>query len=175
MTMERVDHQRFRQLVRDYDERLRRLAGGLLGADPHRVDDALQEAYIRAYRSLGSFRGESEVGTWLYRVVTNVCLDELRRGRSRPAPVDVTDRAWERPSGAAGPERTVTTADTVRRALDTIPDDQRAAVLLVDGDGFTFDGAAEVLGAPAGTVASRVSRGRAALRQALMASEEDGR
>lgn len=167
-----MDHDRFRSLVRQYDERLRRLAGGLLGGDPYRVDDALQEAYVRAYRNLESFRGEAEVGTWLYRVVTNACLDELRRAKARPAPVDAGDRAWERPSAAAGPERTVTAADTVRRALERIPDDQRAAVLVVDGEGFTFDSAAEVLGVPAGTVASRVSRGRAALRRALSDDEE---
>ena len=174
MTMERpvVDHERFRRLVREHDERLRRLAGGILGGDPHRVDDALQEAYVRAYRNLGSFRGEAEVGTWLYRVVTNACLDELRRGGRRPAPVDVTDAAWERPSGEAGPERTVTAADTVGRALDTLPDDQRAAVLLVDGEGFSFGAAALVLEIPAGTVASRLSRGRAAMRRALTESTE---
>jgi RNA polymerase sigma-70 factor (ECF subfamily) len=168
-TMERpvVDHERFRRFVRQYDERLRRLAGGLLGGDPHRVDDALQEAYLRAYRHLESFRAEAEVGTWLYRVVTNVCLDELRQGGRRPAPVDMTAATWDRPSGAAGPERTVTAADTVRRALDALPGDQRAAVLLVDGEGFGFDAAAEVLGIPAGTVASRVSRGRTAIRRAL--------
>ena len=121
-----VDHDRFRSFVRQYDERLRRLAGGLLGGDPYRGDDALQEAYVRAYTSLPSFRGEAELGTWLYRVVTNACLDELRRGKQRPAPVDVADAAWERPSGSAGPERTVRAADAVRRALLTLPPDQRA-------------------------------------------------
>jgi RNA polymerase sigma-70 factor, ECF subfamily len=162
-----VDHDQFRRLVHRYDERLRQLAGGFLAGDPHRVDDALQEAYTRAYKGLPSFRGEAELATWLYRVVTNACLDELRRAKQRPAPIDAADASWELQSGSADPERTVTALDTVRRALETLPDDQRAAVLLVDGQGFPFDEAAAVLGVPSGTVASRVSRGRAAMRRAL--------
>lgn len=154
----RVDRAAFADLLRQHDAHMRGLAFKLLGGDRDRMDDVLQEAYLKAFRALDSFRADANFATWLYRVVHNACLDELRR--SRPL---VPFRVEHEPS----PERHVTTADAVLRALNELSVDQRAAVLLVDSEGLDFASAAEVLGVPAGTVASRVSRGRAALRSLL--------
>lgn len=162
----------FRKLVTEHDRRLRVLAARMLAGDAHRVDDVMQEAYVRAYRALPGFRGDADLGTWLYRITTTACLDELRRERRRPEPVDVAAREWDRPSPNTGPEQAVTTADAVARALAGLPDDQRAAVVLVDGEGLDYDTAAETLGVATGTLASRLSRGRAALRTALADFEE---
>lgn len=137
------------------------------------MDDALQEAYVRAFRGLGGFRSDADVGTWLYRIVYNSCIDELRRGRRRPEPVDVT--TWDTPSAGPGPERAVAAADSVLRALAALPDDQRLTVVLVDAEGFDNIAAAELLGVAVGTVASRLSRARATMRRVLEADEEDGR
>lgn len=137
------------------------------------MDDALQDAYVRAFRGLGGFRSDADVATWLYRIVYNSCIDELRRGRRRPEPVDVT--AWEAPSGGPGPERTVAAADSVLRALAALPEDQRLTVVLVDAEGFDNARAAELLGVAVGTVASRLSRARATMRRVLEADEEDRR
>ncbi len=161
------DQHAFRPLIGRFDERLRRLASRLLGGDPYRMDDALQDAYVRAYRSLAGFQGDSDLGTWLYRITYNACIDELRRGRRRPSPVDTAEAVWDRPSREPGPERSVTAADQVNRALATLPDDQRAAVLLVDGEGLDYAAAAEVLGVAPGTIASRLFRARSTLRLAL--------
>jgi RNA polymerase sigma-70 factor (ECF subfamily) len=144
----------------------------LLGGDRHRMDDVMQEAYVRAFRSLHGFRRDAEVGTWLYRIVTNACIDELRRGGRRPQPVDVTEHAWARADTGPGPDRVVGAADAVLRALRTLPDDQRATVVLVDGEGVDNVTAARILGVAPGTVASRLSRARAALRREL---GEEGR
>ncbi len=164
------DHRAFAELVQRHDDRLRGLAYKLLG-DRHRMEDAMQEAYVRAYRSLGRFRQDAELSSWLYRIVYNVCVDELRRTTRRPEPVDTADRAWDGPSTRPGPERVVSAADRAVRALGSLPEDQRAAVVLVDGEGFDNITAAEILGVAPGTVASRLSRGRASMRRQL--AEDD--
>lgn len=166
------DQHAFRDLVQRHDERLRGLAFKLLG-DRHRMEDAMQDSYVRAYRSLGSFRHDAELGTWLYRIVYNTCIDELRRSQRRPRPVDTAEHAWDRPAGGPGPERIVDASDSAMRALAQLPEDQRATLLLVDGEGFDNVTAAKVLGVPPGTVASRLSRARTAMRRAL--ESEDGR
>jgi RNA polymerase sigma-70 factor, ECF subfamily len=162
------DAEAFVALIRRHDRPLRALAFRLLG-DRDLMDDALQEAYVNAFRALPRFRGQSKVETWLYRVVYNACLDELRRGRANPtAPVDVAAVAAVEgdPAEAAG------ISGALADALASLPADQRAAVLLVDCEGFDYRGAAEVLGVRVGTVASRLSRARAALRHALSTGTE---
>lgn len=161
------DRGAFTAVVRRHDDRLRTLAYKLLGGDRHRMDDAMQDAYIRAFRGLGTFRRDAHLGSWLYRIVYNACIDELRRSKRRPDPVDVSDAVWDRPSGAAGPERAVTGADAARRALAALPDDQRVTVVMVDGEGLDNRTAARLLDVAPGTVASRLSRARATMRQHL--------
>jgi RNA polymerase sigma-70 factor (ECF subfamily) len=162
------NHAAFRRIVRHYDDRLRALAFRLL-EDRDAMDDALQEAYVKAFRSLGSFKGNSSLGTWLYRITYNACIDELRR-RQRVVPLttsDGEDLQISDPSDAIG------AADTradLATAMSALPPEQRAAVMLVDAEGFSYHEASKVLGIPPGTVASRVSRARAALREALGAA-----
>src|ERR671911_2353475 len=76
----RGDHEAFTAVIRHYDPGLRALAYRLLG-DRERMDDALQEAYVKAFRALPGFRGSSKLGSWLYRIAYNACLDELARAR----------------------------------------------------------------------------------------------
>jgi RNA polymerase sigma-70 factor (ECF subfamily) len=164
-------------LVRDHDDRLRGLAYKLLGGDRDRMDDALQDAYLRAFAAFSRFRREADPGTWLYRIVYNACIDELRRKERRPEPVDHTTAQWDRPTSRPGPDVIVGTADVAIRALAALPVDQRVTVVLVDGEGFDNVAAARILGVKPGTVASRLSRARASMRQALTAeqAEEDAR
>jgi RNA polymerase sigma-70 factor (ECF subfamily) len=129
------------------------------------MDDALQEAYVRAFRSLSSFRGESRLGTWLYRIVYNACLDELERSR-RVAWLPLED-AGEPPDPRPDVAETVAGQSRLSEALAELAPDERAAVLLVDAQGFDYRSAGKVLGVPAGTVASRLNRARAGLRRAL--------
>jgi RNA polymerase sigma-70 factor (ECF subfamily) len=158
----RGDEQAFAALVRHYDPGLRALAFRLLG-DRARMDDALQEAYVNAYRSLPRFRGESSLGTWLYRIAYNACLDELKRTRAVVDLAEVRDRAYT----GADPLDTLSLRRTLARALAELSLEDRAAVLLVDANGFDYRDAAQVLGIPEGTVASRLNRARAALRETL--------
>ncbi len=161
------DRAAFSEVLRRHDDRLRGLAYKLLAGDRHRMDDVMQDAYIRAYRGLGTFRRDAHLGSWLYRIVYNACIDELRRSSRRPDPVDVTDAIWDRPDDVAGPERVAATVDAARRALAALPDDQRITVVMVDGEGLDNQTAARLLDVAPGTVASRLSRARAAMRQHL--------
>ncbi len=165
------DRHSFAALLRNHDGQMRSLASKLLGGDQYRMDDALQEAYVKAYRSLPNFRGDSAFSTWLYRIVHNACMDELRRGAHWPEPVDMASVGGFPASPTAGPERATTTTDAVRRALDTLTPEQRAAVVLVDGQGLDVNAAAEILGVAPGTVGSRLSRARSLLRHYLREDE----
>ena len=129
------------------------------------MDDVLQEAYLKAFRALASFRGEATVASWLYRIVYNSCLDQLRRGRlRRHAPLEaIAERADPRPD----PAEVASSRYDLAAALASLPPDMRAAILLVDAEGMDYGKAAEILGVPRGTLASRLNRARARLRRAL--------
>jgi RNA polymerase sigma-70 factor (ECF subfamily) len=158
------DAEAFEIVVRHYDPALRALAYRLLGTRD-RMDDALQESYVKAFRALPRFRGQSQLGTWLHRIVFNACLDELDRlRRSGTVPLDeAADAVAPLPDQA---DR-LASRERLERALALLTPHDRAAVVLVDGQGFDYRAAAEVLGIPAGTVASRLNRARATLRGAL--------
>lgn len=161
------DQRAFAELVRHYDRRLRALAFRLL-QNRDAMDDALQEAYVKAYRALGTFRTGAAPGTWLYRIVYNACLDELRRQRRRPAqPFDNDGLEQMRDATAPGADAGLTGHAGLEVALADLPPDQRAALMLVDAEGYDYAAAAEILGVQPGTIGSRVSRARAAVRAAL--------
>jgi RNA polymerase sigma-70 factor (ECF subfamily) len=159
----RGDGEAFASLVRRYDAMLRALAFRLLD-DRQRMDDVLQEAYVKAFRALPRFRGESSVATWLYRIVYNACGDELRRLRRTPdeRPLEEADASL-----GADPAERLSGAGGLAGALARLTPEDRAVVLLVDAFGASYDEAAVALGVPRGTVASRLSRARPALRRAL--------
>lgn len=153
------DEVAFVEIIRRYDSGLRRLAFRLLG-DRDAMDDVLQEAYLKAFASISRFRGQASPRTWLYRIVYNTCLDHLRRGRQQPVAQDV-DAASRDPSEQADLRL------SLAAALAALPPQERAAVLLVDAEGLSYEEAAAIVGVAAGTIGSRLSRARAALRRAL--------
>jgi RNA polymerase sigma-70 factor (ECF subfamily) len=166
----RGDSTAFSELVRRHRDRLWAVAVRTTG-DPDEAADAVQDALISAYRRAGSFRGEAQVTTWLHRIVVNACLDRMRRRSSRPTePLhDAEPRSRASPDPADvgdSPEASDRRAD-VMAALRQISADQRAALVLVDMEGYSVDEAAEILRCPAGTVKSRCSRGRARLAPLL--------
>jgi RNA polymerase sigma-70 factor, ECF subfamily len=155
----RLDADAFIELVMRSDQSHRRLAFRLLG-DRDRMDDVLQEAYTRAFRALSSFRGESSLETWLYRIVYNACIDDLRRRTHKERPLE----EWD--VGAPEHDHAEERLD-LAAALASLPAELRTVVLLVDAEGLSYSEAAAVVGVPAGTVASRLNRARAALHAAL--------
>ena len=159
----------FTELVRRHRDRLWAVALRTTG-DREEASDALQDALISAYRNAGSYRGDAAVTTWLHRVVVNACLDRLRRRKVRAA-VPLPDDAFEGDRTVLVDRRDAIaereTAIEVERALALLPDDQRAAVVLVDLQGWSVADAARMLDCPEGTVKSRCSRGRARLAVTL--------
>lgn len=155
------DPRAFEELIRRHRDRLWAVALRTV-REPEEAADALQDALISAYRAAGSFRAESAVTTWLHRIVVNACLDRLRRRQVRPTvplpeegpgePADRRDRMAERD-----------TAMAVEEALGELPVEQRAAITLVDIEGYSVADTAQILGVAEGTVKSRCARGRARL------------
>jgi RNA polymerase sigma-70 factor, ECF subfamily len=157
------DPEAFAELVRRHRDRLWAVAMRTLG-DPEEASDALQDALISAFRAAGSYRGDAAVTTWLHRVVVNACLDRVRRKQARPS-VPLPDDLATRPEVADPRDRTderMVSLD-VQTALTTLPEEQRAAVVLVDVLGHSVSEAAAILDCPEGTVKSRCFRGRARL------------
>lgn len=136
------------------------------------ADDVTQEAFFRAYRQLGAFRGGS-LRSWLARIALNVALDLQRARRRRPSQPypELEDESWQPPAGAdTDPETLVTTAErhaVLADALARITADQRAAIVLFDVEGFDYGEIAEMTGVAIGTVKSRIHRGRLMMRDLL--------
>ena len=165
------DPQAFGTLFTRHRDRLWAVALRTTG-DPEEAADALQDALVAAFRRADSFRGDAAVTTWLHRIVVNACLDRLRRRKVRLAealPDDLDERADR---GSTVTADTLDPADVavdherrsaVLAALETLPPDQRAALVLVDMEGYSVEETAAILGCAPGTVKSRCSRGRARL------------
>jgi RNA polymerase sigma-70 factor (ECF subfamily) len=162
----RGDPRAFVDLIRSFDHGFRRLAYRLLG-DRQELDDVLQEAYAKAFAALPRFRGDSALRTWLYRIVYNTCLDQLKRRRPEPAVLRP-----ELEEVAPDPADLVATRSVLEAALASLAPIERAAVLLVDVEGLSYGDAAAIVGVAPGTIASRLSRARASLRRSLRTASE---
>ncbi|MER7506414.1 RNA polymerase sigma factor SigM [Nonomuraea pusilla] len=160
------DPHAFSEIVKRHRDRMWAVALRTLG-DPDEAADAVQDAFVSAYRKASSFRGEAAVTTWLHRIVVNACLDRMRRKSVRPVADDELIEAAERDTPL--PDHTVEreVSMEVSAALKLLPADQRAALVLVDMMGYSVEDAAQVLDVPSGTVKSRCARGRAKLAPIL--------
>ncbi|MGW0913098.1 RNA polymerase sigma factor SigM [Streptomyces sp. NPDC002784] len=160
------DPDAFAELVRRHRDRLWAVALRTLG-DREEAADAVQDALVSAYRAAHTFRGQSAVTTWLHRITVNACLDRARKAASRKtSPVDDTERLeqlLEPHESAAAPAERNDLHRQLLEALGTLPPDQRAALVLVDMQGYPVAEAARILDVPTGTVKSRCARGRARL------------
>jgi RNA polymerase sigma-70 factor (ECF subfamily) len=166
----------FGELVRRHRDRLYAVALRTTG-EPEEAADALQDALVSAYRRAETFRGESAVTTWLHRIVVNACLDRMRRRRARPTvplPAGDAETGWgELPDPRDDMDRLELRYE-IDKALQALPIDQRAAIVLVDIEGLPVAEAASVLGIAEGTVKSRCSRGRGRLALALSGLRPSG-
>ncbi|HEX4189439.1 MAG TPA: RNA polymerase sigma factor SigM [Marmoricola sp.] len=145
---------------------------------PEDAADTLQEAMISAFKRADTFRGDAQVTTWLHRIVVNAGLDRLRRNKVRsvqPLPDDLEAYAGRGAvlagvDAGADPELQAVRSDqrtAVLAALDSLPGEQKAALVLVDMEGYPVEEAARILGCPTGTVKSRCARGRRRLAALL--------
>ena len=168
------DADAFGELFTRHRDRLWAVALRTMG-NPEDAADGLQDGMIAAFRRAGSYRGEAAVTTWLHRVVVNACLDRLRAAKIRrldALPDDVEDRGTLVATAVHDDQPDAAAEDSERRrrvldALATLPADQRAALVLVDMEGYPVAEVAQMLDCAVGTVKSRCSRGRARLATLL--------
>lgn len=169
------DVEAFAKLVSDYSSLVYRVALRLLGNDD--AQDASQEVWVRVWRNIRGFRGESAFSTWLYRITVNTCLS-IRQKQSRRDECELGDEVpylSEPPGGDADPEAVALNAERreeIQDALQHVRADHRAALVLRHMEGLSYAEIAEVLRVPDGTAKGWVSRGRAAMLVVL--AEKDG-
>lgn len=168
------DLRAFEPLVEKYRQRVHRLAYNVL-RDPEEAWDVAQDAFIRAFLALPSFRGDSAFYTWLFRIVMNVARDRARQNAARGRAFGterVEEKDWDRAlvDQEAAPDTSATQVEErerIARALSTLSEPHRAIIMLSDLEGLSYREIAEVLNIPMGTVMSRLHNARGRLRAAL--------
>ena len=162
------DANAFETLVLEYEKNVYNIARRMTG-NSEDAADMTQEAFIKAYNSLQSFRGDSKFSVWLYRIVSNVCLDFLRSKNRRPTVSlsveddDGEDTQLDVADESQSPELLLDrklTRESVRRGLDSLPPDYRQILLLREIQGLSYDEIAQALSLEVGTVKSRIFRAR---------------
>jgi RNA polymerase sigma factor (sigma-70 family) len=156
------------EVVEQHSDRVYRLAYRLTG-NRHDAEDLTQEVFVRVFRSLHTYRPGTFEG-WLHRITTNVFLDQARRKQRIRFDALSDERADRLASRSPSPDAAyadTTFDDDVEGALASLPPEFRAAVVLCDVEGLSYEEIAEILGAKLGTVRSRIHRGRAMLRRSL--------
>lgn len=175
------DDDAFGELVQPYEAKVYNLAFRMCG---NREDafDLAQEAFLKVFRALGRFKGDSLFSTWLYRIVSNTCLDQFRRQRrasvatSLDGPIETEAGSLQRELAdpTCEPEEMAVRSETaaeIQAAIGSLPPDHRLAILLRDVQGLSYEEVALAMSCNLGTVKSRISRARAVLRDRLAAQE----
>jgi len=174
--VQRGDKKAFDLLVMKYQRKIMRLLSRMI-RDPSEIEDVAQEAFIKAYRALPQFRGESAFYTWLYRIAINTARNWLASSGRRPsAPTALENEDGEtfneadNLSDISTPESMVASreiAETVNAAIEALPEELRTAIVLREIEGMSYEDIAQSMGCPIGTVRSRIFRAREAVAARL--------
>lgn len=175
------DREAFDELVRMYQGQVINIAYGML-SDREDAYDAAQEAFIKVYRNIGNFKGKSSLSTWIYRIVSNVCNDFLRKRQRSGVAVSISgaaqnddDKDIDITDTAPTPEELVELSEeqrALRIAISELSAEYREIITLSDIEQLSYEEISEVLKCPTGTVKSRLSRARNALRKKLLKKRE---
>ena len=173
--VQKGDKHAFSLLVKKYQTRIVKLIGRFI-YDHAEVEDAAQEAFIKAYRGLANFRGESAFYTWMYRIAINTAKNHLVASNRKTPDYSVDSEDAEQYEGIsalkdyATPERLLLTEEiksTVFKCIDNLPEELRMAITLREIDGLSYEEIATVMDCPVGTVRSRIFRAREAIDESL--------
>jgi len=170
------DVKAFETIIEDYQKKVFNIALRMIGNHDD-ASELAQEVFIRIFKSLKNFKGESSLSTWIYRITTNVCLDELRKRKNKnivslDEDVKQDDGEIKRQVEDARPTPDVIAEKNevlrvVKEAILSLPEDQRTVIILRDIQGFSYDEIAKIMNCPEGTVKSRINRSRQILRDRL--------
>ncbi|WP_027621308.1 sigma-70 family RNA polymerase sigma factor [Acetivibrio clariflavus] len=171
----------FEQLIIGCQKKVFNIAFRMVG----NYDDAnelAQEVFIKAFRSIKNFKGDSSFSTWIYRITANVCLDELRKRKNRTIvsldqDIELNDGDVKRqmPDNAPTPDMEAESNEVksiVNESIQQLPDDYKSMIILRDIQGFSYDEISKIVNCPEGTVKSRINRARQALKKILQAKKE---
>jgi RNA polymerase sigma-70 factor (ECF subfamily) len=173
--VQRGERGAFDLLVLRYQHKVVKLVARLL-RDPAEAEDVAQEAFVKAYRAIGSFRGDSAFYTWLYRIAVNTARNTMASRQRRPVDYEA-DLSESQQSAVESRMRHVDTPEavaltdeihrTVNRAVEELPEDLRTAIILREIEGLSYEEIAEAMDCPVGTVRSRIFRAREAIDRNL--------
>jgi RNA polymerase sigma-70 factor (ECF subfamily) len=182
LRVQRGDKSAFNLLVVKYQHKIVQLVNRYV-KDPSEAQDVTQEAFIKAYRALPNFRGDSAFYTWLYRIAINTAKNYLvsRSRRSSDYQVDIQDAETVENApqlqGMETPERQLLNqeiVETIKTAIDKLPEEMRTAIMLREFEGMSYEEIAEAMDCPVGTVRSRIFRAREAIDNKLNPLLEHG-
>jgi RNA polymerase sigma-70 factor (ECF subfamily) len=169
--VQKGDKKAFDVLVLKYQNKIIQLVNRYVH-DPEEARDVAQDAFIKAYKAVGRFRGDSAFYTWLYRIAINTAKNHLVAGGRRPPNSDIDAQDAEQYDGAMGlkeyatPERLLLKDEIealIAKAIDELPDDLRTAIILRELEGLSYEEIAQTMDCPIGTVRSRIFRARDAI------------
>ena len=170
--VQRGDKQAFDLLVLKYQRKIMRLLSRMI-RDPAEVEDVAQESFIKAYRALPQFRGESAFYTWLYRIAINTARNWLAQSKRRPSAPSTyeseegeTFNETDNLTDSSNPESEMASrqiAETVNKAMNDLPEELRNAIVMREIDGMSYEDIAQSMNCPIGTVRSRIFRAREAI------------
>jgi RNA polymerase sigma-70 factor (ECF subfamily) len=173
------DRQAFNQLIAQYQNQVFNIAYGML-SDYEDASDASQEVFVKVYKSIASFRGQSSFSTWIYRICANVCNDSLRKRQRRGITVSIENddddnTISEIPSDTPTPEENVMMNErqrAVREAINSLSEEYREIIVYSDINQLSYDEISQILKCPVGTIKSRLNRARNALKKILSEKRE---
>ena len=173
------DENAFEEIVISYQKRIYSLCYRMTGNEQDAYDLA-QEVFLRVYRNLQGFKGDSSFSTWIYRITSNICVDHLRRSK-RAKVISLTpadDEAAEvaLPDDTYSPEKSYSKreiAEVITKALESLSNDHRQMIILRDINQLTYDEIGEILELEPGTVKSRIFRAREQLRRILLSEHRN--
>ncbi len=176
------DIEAFEQLITDYEKRILNYCFRMMG-NPSDAEDAAQEVFVKVFRFIGNFNGQSSFSTWLYRVASNVCLDLLRKAKRQPQNVvsihQENDEGEEYLMAIEDPEpnpyeraQLSEAQQVLVDALDQLGDEQKRVIILRDIEGLSYEEIAEITNTAPGTVKSRINRARQNLKKLLEKDKE---
>ncbi|RCX16524.1 RNA polymerase RpoE-like sigma-24 subunit [Anaerobacterium chartisolvens] len=170
------DVEAFEQLIAGYQKRVFNIALKMIG-NPEDASELAQETFIRVFKSIGKFKEESLFSTWIYRIATNICLDELRKRKGKKEisldeDIKLENGEVSRQIEDTGPSpEAVAERNELRRkvndAIGLLTEEHRLVIIMRDIQGFSYEEIAKITGCPEGTVKSRINRARQSLKQLL--------